>query len=205
MLQFITHSNEKYDYLTSAIEALKGGCHWIQLRMKNIPEQTVIATALQLKEYCRKYNAKLILDDHVQATLKTGAYGVHLGKNDMPVDKARELLGHEFIIGGTANTFDDICRLKRQSADYIGCGPFRYTETKEKLSPILGLEGYENIVKQISEKGIRIPICAIGGITIDDVMPILDTGIQGIAVSGAVLRADNPVDMMQRFLSADEQ
>ena len=95
MLQFITHSNEKYDYLTSAIEALKGGCHWIQLRMKNIPEQTVIATALQLKEYCRKYNAKLILDDHVQATLKTGADGVHLGKNDMSPSDARKILGVE--------------------------------------------------------------------------------------------------------------
>ena len=103
MLQFITHSNEKYDYLTSAIEALKGGCHWIQLRMKNIPEQTVIATALQLKEYCRKYNAKLILDDHVQATLKTGADGVHLGKNDMSPSDARKILGNGYIIGGTAN------------------------------------------------------------------------------------------------------
>ena len=120
MLQFITHSNEKYDYLTSAIEALKGGCHWIQLRMKNIPEQTVIATALQLKEYCRKYNAKLILDDHVQATLKTGADGVHLGKNDMSPSDARKILGNGYIIGGTANTLDDIERLIKEGVDYIG-------------------------------------------------------------------------------------
>ena len=185
--------------------ALQGGCRWIQLRMKNATDEEVEPIALRLLKACHDVGATFILDDRVELCQKIKADGVHLGKNDMPVDKARELLGHEFIIGGTANTFEDICRLKRQSADYIGCGPFRYTETKEKLSPILGLEGYENIVKQISEKGIRIPICAIGGITIDDVMPILDTGIQGIAVSGAVLRADNPVDMMQRFLSADEQ
>ena len=192
MLQFITHSNEKYDYLTSAIEALKGGCHWIQLRMKNIPEQTVIATALQLKEYCRKYNAKLILDDHVQATLKTGADGVHLGKNDMSPSDARKILGNGYIIGGTANTLDDIERLIKEGVDYIGLGPFRYTETKKNLSPILGIDGYKKILMAWKEKGYTIPIVAIGGITKNDIPEIMSTGITGIALSGSILRAENP-------------
>lgn len=192
MLQFITHSNEKYDYLTSAIEALEGGCRWIQLRMKNIPEQTVIATALQLKEHCRKHNAKLILDDHVQATFETGADGVHLGKNDMPPSEARKILGNGYIIGGTANTFDDIERLIKEGVDYIGLGPFRYTETKKNLSPILGIDGYKKILTACKEKGYTVPIVAIGGITKNDIPEIMSTGVTGIALSGSILRAKSP-------------
>lgn len=203
-VQFITHTTPTIGYEESAMLALQGGCRRIQLRIKNATDEEVEPMALRLLQACREVGSTFILDDRVELCKKINADGVHLGQNDMPVDQARQYLGHEFLIGGTANTFDDICRLKRQSADYIGCGPFRFTETKEKLSPILGLEGYANIVKQVAEKGIRIPICAIGGITLDDVIPIIETGIQGIAVSGAVLRADNPVNMMQRFLSADE-
>lgn len=129
---------------------------------------------------------------------------MHLGKHDMPVDEAREVLGHDFIIGGTANTIDDIRQLKRLSADYVGCGPFRFTTTKEKLSPVIGLEGYKQIMQQVEHEALRIPICAIGGIELGDVMPILETGVHGIAVSGAILRADDPVQMMQSFLNADK-
>lgn len=192
MLQFITHHNEKYNYINSALEALKGGCRWIQLRMKSTPEEIVKSAALQLKEYCRIYNAKLIIDDYVQVALETGADGVHLGKNDMPPAEAREILGNKFIIGGTANTFDDIERLVEARVDYIGLGPFRYTETKENLSPILGTEGYTNILTSCREKGYKTPIVAIGGITTKDIPEIMDTGVKGIALSGAILRAKNP-------------
>lgn len=201
MLQFITHSNKKYNYVNSAVEALEGGCRWIQLRMKDMPEEVVKSTALQLKEHCRKHNAKLIIDDHVQVTLETGADGVHLGKSDMHPAEARKILGDTFIIGGTANTFDDIERLIEAGVDYIGLGPFRYTETKKNLSPILGIEGYRNILDSCRENGYTTPIVAIGGITIEDIPEIMKTGVNGIALSGTILRAENPQTETQMIIN----
>ena len=146
-LQFITHFTEKYSYLDSAMMALEGGCRWIQLRMKDATEEEVERTAGLILPECRRRGAVFIIDDHVEAAMKAGADGVHLGKNDMPVDKAREMSGSGFIIGGTANTFEDISRLAAQGADYIGCGPFRFTTTKKNLAPVLGLEGYRRLVR----------------------------------------------------------
>ncbi len=202
-VQFITHQTDSVSYKESALLALEGGCTWIQLRMKGATDDEAESVALELLDECRKRGATFILDDRVQLCKKIGADGVHLGKNDMPVNEARELLGHEFIIGGTANTFDDIKRLRAQSADYIGCGPFRFTRTKDNLAPILGLNGYRRIVEQMQKELVRIPVCAIGGIELVDVPALLDAGVQGVAVSGAILRADNPQEMMRRFLNAD--
>ena len=121
-LQFITHFTEKYSYTDSAMMALEGGCRWIQLRMKDAEEEEIEKTALQLLPECRKRGAVFIIDDHVELVQRTGADGVHLGKNDMPADEARKILGEDFIIGGTANTFEDICRLAGQGVD---CQYFR--------------------------------------------------------------------------------
>lgn len=203
-IQFITHTTDSISYEESALLALQGGCKWIQLRMKGATDDEVEPIARRLLKACHDQDATFVLDDRVELCKKIEADGVHLGKNDMPVNEAREVLGHNFIIGGTANTIDDIRQLKRRSADYIGCGPFRFTTTKEKLSPIIGLEGYRTIVEEMKKEEIRIPVCAIGGIELDDVMPILQTGIQGIAVSGAILRADNPIEMTKQFLQADD-
>lgn len=126
---------------------------------------------------------------------------MHLGKHDMPVAEARRLLGNGFIIGGTANTFDDVKMHYEAGADYIGCGPFRFTTTKKNLSPILGLEGYRRIVSQMKEAGINLPIVAIGGITREDIPAILQTGITGVALSGTILRADNPAEETRRILA----
>lgn len=203
-IQFITHTTSSISYEESAMLALQGGCRWIQLRIKGASDDEVEPVALRLLKACHEADATFILDDRVELCKKIKADGVHLGRHDMPVNQAREYLGHEFIIGGTANTFDEIRTLKYQSADYIGCGPYRYTTTKENLAPVLGSDGYTKIMQQVKAEELRIPICAIGGITLDDVIPILQTGIKGIAISGAVLRADNPVEMMQRFLQADD-
>lgn len=203
-IQFITHTTPSISYEESALLALRGGCKWIQLRMKGATDDEVEPIARRLVKACHDVQATFVLDDRVELCRKVEADGVHLGRNDMPVDQAREVLGHEYIIGGTANTIDDIRRLKRQSADYIGCGPFRFTTTKEKLAPTLGLEGYRAIMQAVNDEELRIPVCAIGGITLADIPDLLATGVQGIAVSGAVLRADDPADMMRRMLAADE-
>lgn len=200
MIQFISHYNEKYGYLDSIRLALEGGCRWVQLRMKDATDDEVRPVALEAQKLCREYGATFIIDDRVALVKEIGADGVHLGKNDMPIAEARRILGDKFIIGGTANTFDDVRMHYEQSANYIGCGPFRFTTTKQKLSPILGLEGYRDIVLKMKTEGINIPIVAIGGITADDIPAIMQTGVTGIALSGTVLRAANPVEEMKKLL-----
>lgn len=200
-LQFITHFTDRFSYSDSARMALEGGCRWIQLRMKEATAEELENEALYIQDLCRQYDATFIIDDHVELVKKIHADGVHLGKKDMPIAEARNILGKDFIIGGTANTFEDVEAHYKAGADYIGCGPFRFTTTKKNLSPILGLEGYRSIVSRMKENGIRIPIVAIGGITYDDIPSIMDTGVTGIALSGTILRADDPVAETRRIMA----
>lgn len=200
MLQYISHFTPQISYAEGIRMALEGGCRWIQLRMKDAPAEEIIACAEEVLPLCRRHGAKFLLDDHVELVRQLGADGVHLGKSDMPVDEARKILGPDIIIGGTANTIEDIIRLHKQGADYIGCGPFRFTTTKKNLSPILGLDGYKSIVLKMKELGIDLPIVAIGGITVEDIPAVMETGVSGIALSGAILGAPDPVEMTARII-----
>lgn len=201
MIQFISHYSERYSYLDSIQLALEGGCRWIQLRMKDATDDEVRPIAVEAQKLCRAYGAKFIIDDRVALVRELGADGVHLGKNDMPIHEARQILGPDYIIGGTANTFEDAKAHYEASADYIGCGPFRFTTTKQKLAPVLGLDGYRQIIRKLRAANITIPVVAIGGITKDDIPAILQTGITGIALSGTVLRADDPIAEMKHIIN----
>lgn len=200
MIQFISHFTEKYTYLDSIRLALEGGCTWVQLRMKEATDDEFVRIGKQARDLCKQYCATFIIDDHVELVKEIGADGVHLGKKDMPIAEARRILGDDYIIGGTANTFEDVKQHFEASANYIGCGPFRFTTTKKGLSPILGLEGYTNIVQQMKAEDINIPIVAIGGITAEDIPAIMQTGVTGIALSGTVLRAEDPITEMKKLL-----
>ena len=199
MIQFISHYTDQYSYLDSIRLALEGGCRWVQLRMKDASIHDFLSIGKEVRRLCDSYQATFILDDHVELVREIGADGVHLGKKDMPVAEARKTLGNDCIIGGTANTFDDVKRHYEASANYIGCGPFRFTTTKQGLAPVLGLEGYRSIIAQMSAEGIDLPMVAIGGITAEDIPAIMQTGVSGIALSGAVLRAADPVAEMKRL------
>lgn len=201
MLQFISHCTERYTYLDSIRLALEGGCRWIQLRMKDATDDEVRPIALVAQRLCREAGATFIIDDRVGLVRELHADGVHLGQNDMPIREARRLLGDGFIIGGTANTFEQVRTHYESSADYIGCGPFRFTTTKQKLAPVLGLDGYRTIISEMEATHIHIPIVAIGGITEEDIPDILQTGVTGIALSGTVLRADDPVQKMKQLIN----
>lgn len=199
MIQFISHYTDQYSYLDSIRLALDGGCRWVQLRMKDASIHDFLRIGKEVRRLCDSYQATFILDDHVELVREIGADGVHLGKKDMPVAEARKTLGNDCIIGGTANTFDDVKMHYEASANYIGCGPFRFTTTKQGLAPVLGLEGYRSIIAQMSAEGIDLPMVAIGGITAEDIPAIMQTGVSGIALSGAVLRAADPVAEMKRL------
>ena len=201
-LQFISHYTEEVSYLEGCRMALEGGCRWIQLRVKGAPDEEVLPLAIQVQRLCKEHDAVFLIDDRVALVKEIGADGVHLGKNDMPVSEARQLLGEEYIIGGTANTLEDICVLVSQGVDYIGCGPFRFTTTKEKLSPLLGAEGYRKLLQSMQEQRLTTPLVAIGGITLEDLPLLRSVGVKGVAVSGAILQAPDPVAATQQWVAA---
>lgn len=201
MLQFITHTSERYSIVEQVKMVLEGGCKWIQLRMKEATDEEVKAVAEELIPLCKKADAILVIDDRVELVKEMEVTGVHLGKKDMPVAEARNLLEGGPIIGATANTAGDIFALKGIDVDYVGLGPFRHTTTKENLSPILGLEGYNKIMKEIREAGVQLPVVAIGGITLEDIDDVMATGVNGVAISGAIINAENPVEYTKAILN----
>lgn len=201
MLQFITHKNDRYGYIEGALEALEGGCKWIQLRMKEASADELREAVKILKPACAEKEAILVIDDHVELVAELDIDGVHLGKNDMPPAEARRLLGEKYIIGATANTIDDIRALASLDVDYVGLGPFRFTETKRNLSPVLGIEGYRHIMEACRAEGIAIPVVAIGGITPDDLSSLMEAGVSGIALSGTILQAPSPREMTETIIA----
>ncbi|TWF44816.1 thiamine-phosphate diphosphorylase [Chitinophaga polysaccharea] len=171
------------DHIQAACDA---GCKWIQLRIKNEPPAAILPVAEAAKAICDRYQARLIINDYPQIAVAVGAAGVHVGKLDMSVAAARAIAGPELIIGGTANTLEDILQHVRDGASYVGVGPFRFTTTKQNLSPILGLKGYQSIIQGLRERNISVPVIAIGGILAEDIPALLETGVHGIAVSGLI-------------------
>ena len=189
--QFVTINYPEISHSDQAIRAYQAGCRWVQLRMKDSSEYEIEMEIKKILPVANAHNAILLINDNVELTLRTGAHGVHLGKNDLCPAEARKLLGSEFIIGGTANTFEDVLSLLEKGVDYVGMGPFRFTTTKKNLSPVLGKEGYYQTMSQLMEMGKTIPIIAIGGILPSDIEYLLPSGIHGIAAAGAILAENN--------------
>jgi thiamine-phosphate pyrophosphorylase len=199
-LHYITQEVVGKTHAQLAEEACIAGVTWVQLRVKNKPYAEWKTIALDTLTVCRKHHAKLIINDNVELAKEIHADGVHLGKEDISIAEARKLLGSNFIIGGTANTFDDI-KMHAPNIDYIGLGPFRFTSTKEKLSPILGIDGYAQIINKCRANNITIPIIAIGGITSNDVSVLLNAGVYGIAIASAITFSKDKKEIIKEFLS----
>lgn len=191
-LHYITHPSEQIPIANQveAIASIDGS--WIQYRNKNLTNTLFKEEAKRIMAIARKYNATFIVNDRVAIATEIGADGVHIGKEDLSPEEARLMLGDDKIIGCTANSFDDLEALSAQPIDYIGLGPFRFTSTKQKLSPILGMKGYEHIMKQSNDREIDIPILAIGGILTDDIKSLITIGFYGVALSGAIHQSIQP-------------
>ncbi|MYM13748.1 thiamine phosphate synthase [Muribaculum intestinale] len=202
MLQFITHPSPRFSITEEVRLVLEGGCKWIQLRMKDASYDEMRATALEIIPLCKENDAIMVIDDNVRLTDELRVHGVHLGKNDMPPRQAREELGPHAIIGVTANTAEDILAMRGIDVDYVGLGPFRFTTTKSALSPVIGLDGYRDIISAIRNAGSELPVVAIGGITLDDIVPLMETGINGVAMSGAIINAPDPKEYTAKVIEA---
>jgi thiamine-phosphate pyrophosphorylase len=203
IFHYLTQDHPVLTHSQLADLACLGGVEWVQLRVKNQSPDALKITALATQEVCKKHGARFIINDHVHLAKEIGADGVHLGKTDMEVEEARSLLGENAIIGTTANTLQEAERITHTSADYIGLGPFRFTLTKEKLSPVLGIEAIQAIALKMVSSGI--PIIAIGGIRLEDIEGVFSTGVHGFALSSAVNLNPNPVLATTQFLFAIHQ
>ena len=200
-LQYISQGFTIEDQELNIRKALDNGVKWIQVRWKNIPENEFIKLCEISKKLCSDNHAICIINDHIQIAKLVDADGVHLGINDESIEVARQLLGQNKIIGGTANTIEDVLQRMNEPCDYIGLGPLRFTSTKEKLSPILGFEGYEEIIQNLKEKSLEIPkIFAIGGVVLEDIKLLHQIGIYGVAVSGIITNEPTVINEFKKVL-----
>lgn len=204
-LHYISQGKTPEEHLDHIQKACTAGAELVQLRLKKLPGKVVWETAKKAREITEKYQTRLIINDFYKIAAAVKADGVHLGKTDTCPTLARKELSSWQIIGGTANTLQDCETLIDKNVDYIGLGPFRFTETKENLSPVLGLNGYLTILEELKAE---IPVIAIGGIGMDDVAEIMKTGVHGIAVSGEITRNFNTISEFKKLINGgplDEQ
>ena len=199
-LHYISQGKDWQEHLKNIEKMLKAGATWIQLRIKDMPQKEILKTAILARELCVKYKAKLIVNDHIEVAKTCNADGVHLGQEDTDVLEAREILGKDKIIGGTANTLQHCLEYLENGVDYIGLGPLKFTSTKKKLSPILGFAGYQKILEKYSQQGNTVPIIAIGGIKVNDIEELRKIGLSGVAVSGLLTHSEHPEKEIQQVL-----
>lgn len=200
-LYFITDSTgfSEEEFLYRAEQALKGGVTLVQLREKNRTTREYIDLAEKLHILTKKYNIPLIIDDRIDVAMAVDAEGVHLGQSDMPVDIARRILGEDKIIGATAKTVPQALEAYNNGADNLGVGAIYPTTTKVKtvLTSV-------DTLKEIA-KAVPIPVNAIGGLNKDNMNVLEDTGIAGVCVVSAIMKADSPKkaaeEIKAKFLS----
>jgi thiamine-phosphate pyrophosphorylase len=174
------------------------GARWIQLRMKNAPADVWLATAREVVAACRKHGALCIINDNVEVALAAGADGVHLGKLDCDWIEARRKLGARLILGGTVNNADDARRAAASGClDYVGIGPLRFTNTKQKLAPVLGLDGIGALLPLLG----GLPAWVIGGVQPADLPGVREIGAAGVAVSASLFAGGRVADNLNAFLN----
>ncbi|ANW97013.1 thiamine-phosphate pyrophosphorylase [Wenyingzhuangia fucanilytica] len=196
-LHYISQGATPKEHLENIQKACASGVELVQLRLKNLSDKKILKTALEAREITNHFQTRLIINDHYKIAKEVKADGVHLGKTDTCPTIARKELATWQIIGGTANTLEDCKNLLNKNVDYIGLGPFRFTTTKDNLSPVLGLNGYSLILEELKTE---TPIIAIGGITTNDVADILKTGVSGIAISGEITKDFNKIRTFHQLL-----
>ncbi|MGL6039284.1 MAG: thiamine phosphate synthase [Soonwooa sp.] len=197
-IQYISQGNTAEVQFKNIENALENGAKWIQLRWKESSKNDIKLLALKVKMLCENYNATFIINDDVDLAAEVDVDGVHLGLDDMDILKARQILGSEKIIGGTANTLEDVQQRISENCDYIGLGPLRFTSTKKKLSPILGFEAYQKIINQLQKNNMNFPpIYAIGGVKKNDIHALQNIGIYGVALSQLITDSPSIIQELQ--------
>jgi thiamine-phosphate pyrophosphorylase len=210
-IQYITHPDEQFDDLSWVHRLHEGGVKWIQLRMKEedvirrFPDKHYLAffhdTADRMRAITSALGMLLTVNDLEEVAIFSHADGLHVGQEDeLPSEGKRS----GFIIGGTVSSFEEVLRYDPSQLAYFGAGPLRHTETKRKLKPVLGEEGYHTLLSRMRTAGFRQPVFAIGGVVPEDIAPLFDLGVYGVAVSGAIFNADHAIGVVRSFTTKTE-
>lgn len=203
-IQYISDGMTFSEQERNISNALDSGINWIQLRWKHGPEKELYQLAELTRKRSESYDATFIINDHLLLSKDLDADGIHLGLDDESIHTARAVMGTEKIIGGTANTFQDVLQRSQEGCDYIGLGPLRFTSTKQKLSPVLGFSGYSEIINRLNVENIPYPpIYAIGGIIEQDLQELLLAGVYGVAVSSLIQNDPSAASRMNQFYIQD--
>jgi len=184
-LCFITDrkvSGLSYEDMTRKV--LRKGVQWIQFRDKETSRRYIYQNAIRLRRLTKDYNAIFIINDFPDIAMCTGADGVHLGQDDLPLKEARKIMGRDRIIGISTHSLEQAAEAERDGADYIGFGPVFATLTKDAGRP-KGIAMLREIRKQV-----HIPVVAIGGISLENIGSVLQTGIDAVALASAILGGD---------------
>lgn len=188
----------RYSHAEIATLATRGGADTVQFREKR-PRLTreLIEDAAAVVTACHEHGASCIVDDRADVAAAVEAEGLHLGRDDLPVDVARRLLGPGVLIGGTANSIEEARSVWQRPIDYLGVGPVYGTASKANPAPVLGTEQLRAIVDECP-----VPVIAIGSITADRVAEVLETGAHGVAVLSAITCAADPEASARAFVQA---
>lgn len=174
-------------------KTLKGGATFIQLREKNLDEESFLQEAVEIKELCKKYHVPFVVNDNVDIAVQMDADGVHVGQSDMEAGNVREKLGPNKIVGVSAQTVEQAILAEKRGADYLGVGAVFPTGSKNDADDVS-----LKTLKEICE-AVNIPVIAIGGITINNVCELKDNGICGIAVISAIFAQKNIEDATRKL------
>ena len=197
-LQFLTLDAAPRPHRDQARLALAGGVRWIQLRAKALDAAARLEEARAIAALCRDAGALFIVNDSPEIALAAEADGVHLGGADASPAAARALLGEAAIIGVTLNEPAHVARFAGVRVDYAGVGPFRHTLSKQKLAAVHSPESLASLVVAAAP----LPCFAIGGVTAADWPAVRALGAHGIAVSGAIAMAADPVSAAKTLVEA---
>ena len=177
----------RFSHIELTKQAISGGADTIQFRQKSGSTKELIEIAMGMRQVCREKGAVFIVNDRIDVAMAADADGVHLGQNDFPIPLARELLGKDRIIGGSAATPEEMENCIREGADYVGFGPVYPTGSKDDAGPVSGIDLLKGIVASTT-----IPIIAIGGIDKSNAARVMGAGAHGIAVISSVCCRDDP-------------
>lgn len=199
-IHFITQNMPNKTHQQLALEACEAGVDLVQLRLKDMERSEMLDIALETQKICRHFDAALIINDHLDIALEIDADGVHLGNGDMNHKIARKELGINKIIGATAYTEREAkFHQSNGIADYIGLGTFRKTRTKPEIENFLSLDEIGQLVTTLQQmEPPSIPLVVIGGIRIDDIIPLLSVGVHGIAIASLMNESkDKPLTFLK--------
>lgn len=198
-LHFLTQDLPNRTHLEQVQLACEAGANWIQYRCMSKSDEEMLRELHPIASVCDDWGATLIITNHVHLVALADIQGVHVEDMEVDLTLIRDQIGESKTLGASANDFNQIKKHIANGADYIGCGPFAHTNTKPNNYKHFGTLGYKEIISELNQDELKTPLIAVGGIDLQNVPAILETGVYGIAVSSAINNSENPKQMYKQF------